>query len=413
MKGFPQASERLSQDAARFGTVNVFQQIIILDLRSTYQNVMRVADTSTCLVSIHCGILVLILVAAGASVGSAAPTGNLLRAIRLAHDELSAASTRVQGHIQIYRASGVLLTPEDVGQDDRLKLKLKGKLWRDGSKFRAEYTQHVHSADGTSRTVMVSDACDHDTYFEFGSSGAPKAMLHVAKPGSKQAAAVSERIQRTFIDPIDCLWSSAGNPIVDFLQRPGVVLNSSGAGDDVTCSIVLQLNPSAVTRYELDLDRGYSLKALAGTHALDGTIAQINAWYQSAPSEGSWLPKRLVKHSIIGDDQSQTSDTEIVLLDLRPLDERSTFVSEPITEASFRHLGIDYNVFTHSAADGSDGEWASFSALPKDAPRDSAQSNLLFRFGLTLFVVVCGTGLYFVLRRNSSRMPRNKQVLRQ
>lgn len=281
--------------------------------------------------------LVLLLAGFGIWVADRAVAGPAtVEEIQRGHKELEAAAQRVQGRIRIFRIESPrpaalenAETPEDI------PLVLIGSLWRNRERFRANY-RTVSPQKGASE-LRTSVAADGDRVFEL-SPGLPSTagMLRVYEPGAADGAASKLFISSRFYESIDSLWFKQ---TTELLRSPGASVAPSPRLAEGTLAkasfegTLAQLHVRNAAPHPLVF-----VSASAGSG--DQQI-KIERRIDAERRAGKWMPVRVVAVVSIGKIAGYTEITELTLTPL----EAGSPIDGPITAASFRDMGYDYQVY--------------------------------------------------------------------
>jgi hypothetical protein len=200
------------------------------------------------------------------------------------------------------------------------------------------------------RTIVGSDceesqhsvAVDDGKVYEFNSVLDPDSgVLRVCDIDTPEAQVVLKMIEGTFYQPMDALWSSGGIAFVDLLQRPGTSIVPNDSQPLPGGYSLLVSDGTHSTQFQLEPTKNYPF-GYALTSSGDGASAmRIERRVFSTEKEGVVYPSRVVDVVSFG---PESGYTEVVLLDLKPLDGDSPIASD-ITSASFQNLGSGYQVY--------------------------------------------------------------------
>lgn len=282
---------------------------------------------------------VLVLLVAGLGVwtaGRAVAEPPTAEAIQQGHKELQAAAERVQGRIRVFRIE----TPRPAALNnaetpDDIPLVLIGSLWRSRERFRANY-RTVSPQKGASE-LRTSVAVDGDRFFEL-SPGLPSTagMLRVYEPGAADGAASRLFISSRFYEPIDSLWFKQ---IAALLHAKGTSVESSPRLAEGT--LVKGLSEGTLVQLHMRNAAPHPLVLVSASTGSGDQRIRIERRIDSERRAGKWTPVRVVNVTSIG---KVAGYTEITELTLAPLEAGSP-VDGPITAASFRDMGFDYQVY--------------------------------------------------------------------
>lgn len=255
------------------------------------------------------------------------------------HAKLREYARSVQGHFSVYRDD----SPESgrvLGDFDEIDLPLvmEGELWRDGSNYRLKGTQYKH-VDGKPEMKLFSVATTPAAAYEFV-SGADNgdAILRISAMGTSEYNAVREIGLHRIISRIDSLWSTAGRPIAEMLQRPDASIRRGGDG---AIEIYLALGPNESTLYRLDAQRPYPIvEGSNQTNVSDSSYSMTYSVESSSDERGMVLPRRFIEEFTVGD---SVDYTEVVVFELKANSDPDSL--SQLDANSFRDMGCDYQVY--------------------------------------------------------------------
>lgn len=291
--------------------------------------------------------------------------------LKRAHLELRTASRNVQGTIQVYRsdeanAAAFERPPADLG----IPLVLSGHVWRSEKRFRADYDSHPRR--GVGKKSVNSIAMDGGTLYSLTSTSPQNGVLRVCDSDTRSADGISQRIDGTFNMKLDAHWSSGqGGAFVDLLQKPGtkVVPNTSPflrGGYSLLFPLTDDNNAQVEFAPSKKFPFGY-------TRSRDGQghrTATSERLVLTQERGGVILPSRIVHvYQIIWDGKDRAK-TEVVVLNLKPLEPDSP-IAGPITPKSFRNLGTLYRVHRVTASGAEEMEEITNQfEIPLETPED-------------------------------------------
>lgn len=249
---------------------------------------------------------------------------------------------QVQGTFRTYRIEKPLpeaLTknPEEI----EIPVVREGHLWRDGKRFRADYSSH-DNRNQPGEKVQHSLAMDGKRVFAYSYvEGSKIGMLRVSTAGSAEAKSMVNTINHSFLHSLDALWSIDGKPWAEYHQQPGVRLTAGGANSKDRFSMRHAPVQHAQTTAEFYQEKPFPFLSLEAT---DQAVGNLNVTVQErvthTPS-GKLRPTRVVQVVTLPEQKGYTEVTE---LNLEPLAKDSP-LKEPTTPASFQDLGGDYQVY--------------------------------------------------------------------
>lgn len=270
--------------------------------------------------------------------------------LKRAHLELRAASRNVQGTIQVFRsdeanAAAFEKPPADLG----IPLVLSGHVWRSEKRFRADYDSHPRR--GVGKKSVNSVAMDGGTLYSFTSTSPHNGVLRVCNSDTRSADDISQRIDRTFNVKLDAHWSDGqGGAFVDLLQKPGtkVVPNTSRflRGG---YSLLVPLADDNNAQVEFAPSKNYPFGYIRSHDGQGDRTARVEQLVLTQERGGVILPTRIVNVYQIIWNGKERAETEVVVLNLKPLEPDSP-IAGPITTKSFRNLGTLYRVHRVTAS---------------------------------------------------------------
>jgi hypothetical protein len=274
-----------------------------------------------------------------------------LAELRAAHAALRAAVIDVQGTVQVYRAEFEIPAAfEQLPSELGIPLLMSGNVWRGKSRFRGDYTTESSHGD-TQRTIVQSVARDDGTVFNL--SGSPDieiGTLYVCDVNAPKSAEIENVIEGQFYHRLDALWSGNGVPFIDLLQRPGAEIAATSRTLQPGISLLVPFDEGTNVQLELEgtgyYPFGYSSGSSTARHV---TISHKSRAF-SREVDGRVLPTRIVTVGSFGSKGPGEGYTEVVILDLKPLEADSP-IAKPITVASFQDLGVAYQVYRHRLGD--------------------------------------------------------------
>ena len=282
-------------------------------------------------------LAVLLLAGLGVSTaGRAVAEPPTAEAIQGGHKELEAAAQRVQGRIRGFRIE----TPrpaalESAETPDDIPLVLIGSLWRSPERFRANY-RTVSPQKGASE-LRNSVALDGDRGFELSPGLASTAgMLRVYEPGAAEGAASRLFISSQFYESIDSLWFKQ---VAGLLQARGTSVEASPRLAEGT--LVKGLSEGTLAQLHVRDAAPHPLVFVSASAGSGDQQIKIERRIDSKRHAGKWTPVRVVAVVSIGKIAGYTEITELTLTPL----ETGSPIDGPITAASFRDMGYDYQVY--------------------------------------------------------------------
>lgn len=276
--------------------------------------------------------------------GSQPPT---LAELRAAHATLRAAVIDVQGTIQVYRAEAEIPAAfEQLPSELGIPLLISGNVWRGKSRFRGDYTTESSHGE-TQRTVVQSVASDDGTVFKLSGSPDDKiGTLYVCDVGAPESAEIENVIEGQFYHRLDALWRGNGVPFIDLLQRPGAEIAATSRTLQPGISLLVPFDEGTNVQLELEGTGYYPFGYSSGSSTARHVTIRHESRAFSREVDGRVLPTRIVTVGSFGSKGPGEGYTEVVLLDLKPLEADSP-IAKPITVASFQDLGVPYQVYRH------------------------------------------------------------------
>lgn len=254
--------------------------------------------------------------------------------LRHAHSQLRAASRRVQGEFRVFRSETVEPAAlEELPSVLGLPLVQKGYLWRSGQSFRVDYESY-----GAGTEVMeASLAIDEDNVYQFSVGNDELGMLQVCEIDTQQGSNLINSIEGRFYRPLDILWRSGPDTTyVDYLQRPDTEIVPNRTLSE-GYSLLISQDGGSKARFELEPASNH---AFAYADVSEEEV-ELKMRAFSISEEGAIFPARYVELSSFGENSGYT---KVVAFDLEPLEPESP-ISHKITAASFRNLGVEYQVY--------------------------------------------------------------------
>lgn len=255
-------------------------------------------------------------------------------------------SQNVQGALRVFRAEIVMpealeRSPDDLG----IPVIRDGYVWRSKDRFRADYKVYNPNSEN-SKISQQSLAMDGTTLFRYGSTDVIDiATLQIAEIGTQEATEIMKSIELMFHLPLDALWNT-GMPLVEILQRPHSRIAPNKTLPEGYSLLMSDENGGDV-QFELEARKYYPFGYARTSQSIGDSLVKSERRVFSTEKDGSIFPVRIVDVVSFGADRGYT---EVVELDLQPLQENSPIVN-PITSSSFRNLGKEYQVYNYKQDD--------------------------------------------------------------
>jgi hypothetical protein len=309
-------------------------------------------------------------------------------------------SGTVQGSFRVFRSETVI--PEALDKppaDLEIPLEMSGSLWRSKDRFRADYMLY-QSEQGTRQFQCAVAEADGRVYQLSCPVDSQGGMLNVYDADSPGGAAVKNFIEHTFYEPLDSLSSHSQLAFVDWLQHPGTKLELSKKFPGGH-ALLSTSDEGGQARFDFEPARnrpfGYSL----ATEELGDMRVRLERRVFSIEKDGATYPSRFVDVAWL--DKEGNGDTLVVILDLEPLQTNSP-ISSSINSASFRNLGVGYQVY-HGIEIGGEIPAERF-GMPQSLPPNSASEPRSYFLWLNgaLIVAVAAWVIYLGVHRWKKRL---------
>jgi len=211
--------------------------------------------------------------------------------------------------------------------------------------------------------------------YQFSSGPNPDGgMLTVYDLDSPNGTIAMQSIKFMFYEPLDALWSS-GIPLVDFLQRPDATIAPSQRFPG-GYSLLASADDGTKARFEFEAIRNHPLGYFLSTLETGGRLVKCERRVFSTEKDGRLLPTRIVEVASMDSTGSNGGYTEVVMLDLMPLEPNSP-IAQRIAPDSFRNMGSGYQVYNYrkSAKEEISERYERPAAL---SPRSESRSRSIF-----------------------------------
>lgn len=251
------------------------------------------------------------------------------------HVDLREAAKRVEGVVKVFRAE--LLLPIDVTpQHPDMILQYNGYLWRDGKKYRINYSSEIPRAGGQLKVNNYAVARDGDTAFEFSGGGgvADVGMLRVYERGSQDGKRAIEFASAYFISNVDILWAGGDTAVTSLFQRPGYSLSQA---DDKSRVLVKVPVKGQDTKLFLSSSAPFEFSR----YDVTSNFGNVKVNVQKHAFPRGTLPSRVITVAELGPGEGYT---ELVELDLRPIGDKNP-ISGEITSSSFKDMNSSYQIY--------------------------------------------------------------------